>query len=59
MDHEIFVKIIRREAPASLLHEDEQCMAFMDIRPINPGHLLVVPKQFCKLVIDLPEDALD
>lgn len=55
MNHAIFTHIIRREAPASILHEDELCMAFMDIRPINPGHLLVVPKVYVKLAIDLPE----
>ncbi|MEL7123958.1 MAG: HIT family protein [Bacteroidota bacterium] len=41
----IFCKIINRELPASIVYEDDKCMAFMDIRPINPGHLLIVPKQ--------------
>ena len=56
--HDIFVRIIAREAPASIVHEDELCIAFMDIRPINPGHLLVVPKTYCKLAIDLPEETV-
>ena len=39
----IFCRIVAGEAPASVVHRDERCLAFMDIRPVNPGHLLVVP----------------
>lgn len=41
----IFTKIINREIPAQIIYEDEQTMAFLDVRPVNPGHLLVVPKK--------------
>ncbi|CAG5116693.1 unnamed protein product [Candidula unifasciata] len=41
----IFGKIIRREIPADLLHEDDQCIAFNDISPQAPVHFLVVPKK--------------
>jgi histidine triad (HIT) family protein len=58
MDHEIFLKIIRREAPASIVYEDAMCIAFMDIRPINLGHLLVVPKEYEKLAINLSDKTL-
>ena len=43
MDACIFCRIITGEMPASVVHRDERCLAFMDIRPVNPGHLLVVP----------------
>ena len=39
----VFCDIIAGTIPASVVHRDDQCIAFMDIRPIAPGHLLVVP----------------
>ena len=53
----IFCRIVRRELPASVLAEDEDTMAFMDIRPINPGHFLVVPKAHASRLADLPPGA--
>ena len=41
----IFQRIIDREIPAELLHEDEHCVAFRDIQPQAPVHVLIVPKQ--------------
>jgi len=41
----IFEKIIAREIPADILHEDELCLAFRDVSPKAPTHLLVVPKK--------------
>jgi len=40
----IFCRIVRHEAEASLVHEDTVVAAFLDIRPVNNGHVLVVPK---------------
>jgi len=40
----LFEKIIARQIPADVVHEDEQCLAFRDINPQAPVHLLVVPK---------------
>ncbi|HZY42586.1 MAG TPA: HIT domain-containing protein, partial [Anaerolineae bacterium] len=40
----MFCDIIRGEVPASQVFQDEICTAIMDIQPINPGHVLVVPK---------------
>lgn len=40
----IFCKIINKEIPTDFIYEDEQGVAFLDIHPGNPGHLLVVPK---------------
>jgi histidine triad (HIT) family protein len=41
----LFQKIIARQIPADVRHEDEQCIAFEDIDPQAPFHLLVVPKK--------------
>jgi histidine triad (HIT) family protein len=41
----IFSKIIAREIPADIVYEDEHCLAFKDIHPQAPVHILVVPKK--------------
>ncbi|XP_035519067.1 histidine triad nucleotide-binding protein 1 [Morone saxatilis] len=41
----IFGKIVRKEIPANLIYEDDQCVAFPDISPQAPTHILVVPKK--------------
>ncbi|MBS1968868.1 MAG: HIT family protein [Bdellovibrionales bacterium] len=41
----VFCKIINRELPASIVYEDDLCIGFLDIHPINDGHVLVVPKE--------------
>ena len=40
----LFCRIVRREIPAKLVHEDEQTLAFRDIDPKAPTHVLVIPK---------------
>ncbi len=41
----IFGKIIRREIPADIVYEDDQILAFKDINPVAPVHILVIPKR--------------
>eukprot|EP00054_Salpingoeca_dolichothecata_P037856 m.12072 g.12072 ORF g.12072 m.12072 type:complete len:128 (+) comp7950_c0_seq1:142-525(+) len=41
----IFGKIIRKEIPSDIVFEDEQCLAFKDIQPQAPTHILVIPKK--------------
>ncbi|WAL59185.1 histidine triad nucleotide-binding protein [Thermocoleostomius sinensis] len=41
----IFGKIIRREIPAEIIYEDDLCLAFKDVNPQAPVHVLVIPKQ--------------
>lgn len=41
----IFSKIIRREIPADIVYEDDLCLAFKDVHPQAPVHLLVIPKK--------------
>ena len=54
----IFCKIVRKQAPASIIYEDETVMAFLDIRPLNEGHTLVIPKKHYVDIFDTPEDQL-
>ncbi len=48
----LFAKILRGEIPCHKLYEDDRCLAILDIFPINPGHLLVIPKA---LAVTVPE----
>ena len=48
----IFSKIISRQIPADIVYEDEQCLAFRDINPQAPVHILVIPKKSIQKVID-------
>ena len=41
----VFAKIINREIPADIIYEDERCLAFKDIAPQAPLHILLIPKQ--------------
>jgi len=41
----IFKRIIDKEIPAEILYEDEQCLAFRDVAPQAPSHILVIPKK--------------
>jgi len=53
----IFGKIIRREIPADIVHEDNLCLAFRDINPQAPVHILVIPKKpIPQLAAATPED---
>ncbi len=51
----IFCDILAGVAPAQFVYHDELCAAFMDIRPINPGHVLVVPRVHAALLSELDE----
>jgi len=58
MTDTIFAKIIRREIPADIVYEDDLCLAFRDIMPQAPIHVLVIPKQSIpRLSESTPEDA--
>lgn len=43
MENCIFCQIVEGKIPASIVYRDNLCVAFMDIKPINPGHVLVIP----------------
>ena len=40
----VFCDIVKGESPASFIYQDDAVIAFMDIQPVNPGHVLVVPR---------------
>lgn len=44
-DETIFSKIIQKEIPADIVYEDDQCLAFRDISPQAPVHVLLIPKE--------------
>ena len=54
----IFCKIVRKQAPSSIIYEDEAVMVFLDIRPLNMGHTLVIPKAHYVDIFDIPEKEL-
>ena len=54
-DNCLFCKIVKKEIPTDIVFETENVMAFLDIEPISPGHILVIPKQHFFNLLDLPE----
>jgi histidine triad (HIT) family protein len=54
----IFEKIVNREIPATIVYEDEDTLAFMDIGPIIKGHTLVIPKTCYDPVTETPDEVL-
>jgi histidine triad (HIT) family protein len=52
----LFCKIIAREVEAKIVFEDEISVAFLDVRPLFPGHVLLVPKAHYPTLLDLPAD---
>jgi len=49
----IFKKIIDGEIPADIIHDDEHCLAFRDVAPHAPTHILVIPKKEIRSLDDL------
>jgi histidine triad (HIT) family protein len=45
MSKTIFERIIAREIPANIVYEDEHIVAFMDIKPVAPTHVLIIPRK--------------
>lgn len=55
MGETIFSKIIDREVPADIVYEDELCLAFRDVNPQAPFHVLVIPKQQIEMLSQATE----
>jgi histidine triad (HIT) family protein len=55
----VFCRVVRGETPAHVVHEDARSLAFLDHRPLFPGHTLVVPRAHVPTLIDLPSDMLE
>lgn len=54
----IFTKIINGEIPCHKIYEDDRFLAFLDIRPIHPGHTLVIPKKEVEYFFDLDDELM-
>jgi len=59
MEECIFCKIANKMIPASIVYEDEQIIAFNDIHPQAPSHILLIPKEHFASLNDLPEEKKD
>lgn len=55
MSDTIFSRILSREIPADIVHEDELCMAFRDANPQAPIHILVIPKEPLSMITEADE----
>ena len=55
----IFCKIINGEIASSKVYEDDKVLAFNDINPVAPYHILVIPKKHYESIIDIPENEMD
>ena len=55
----IFQRIIDKELPAKIVYEDERCLAFHDVAPQAPTHVLVIPKKAIRSVAEIADEDLD
>jgi histidine triad (HIT) family protein len=54
----IFCKIVRGEIPAEIVHSDDISLSFLDINPVNEGHLLIIPKEHHKSMQETPDNLM-
>lgn len=52
----IFCKIINKEIPSDIVYEDEEILAFRDIHPVTPVHILVIPKKHISSLAELEKE---
>lgn len=57
MEPSLFTKIIRGEIPSEKIYEDADTFAFLDITPVNPGHVLVIPKLQYETIFEAPKES--
>jgi histidine triad (HIT) family protein len=53
----VFCGILSAKLPSSIVYQDDRCTALMDIQPVNPGHLLIIPNRHVTFLADLEEEA--
>lgn len=51
----IFCSVVRKTSPSAIVYEDSNMIVIMDIKPITPGHMLVVPKEHQELITELDD----
>lgn len=54
----IFCKIVRGDIPSYKIYEDDKVSAFLDIMPVNKGHVIVVPREHYENLVDTPSEVL-
>lgn len=54
----LFCKIIAGEIPSYKVYEDDNFLAFLDIAPVNPGHVLFLPKKHSETILDTDDEVL-
>ena len=52
----LFCKIIKKEIPSTVVYEDEEILAFKDIHPVTPVHILVIPKKHITSLAELEKE---
>jgi histidine triad (HIT) family protein len=55
----LFCKIVSGEIAARVVLEDDNCIAFLDHRPVFPGHTLLIPKKHYETLVDLPANLIE
>lgn len=55
----IFCKIVKKEIPSEIVYEDEQVIAFKDINPIAPVHILIIPKKHIPTIADIQKEDIE
>lgn len=58
MDDCLFCKIAKGDIPSEKVFENNDFLAFLDINPVNPGHILLIPKSHYKDLYDMPDNIL-
>jgi histidine triad (HIT) family protein len=54
----LFCRIAAGDVAAPIVYEDERSLAFLDHRPLFPGHVLLIPRRHCETLADLPADEI-
>lgn len=58
-DNCLFCRIVSGDLPATVVYEDENSVAFLDHRPLFPGHALLVPREHFEILADLPPSLVE
>ena len=58
MNECVFCKIVKKEIPSDIIYEDDEVLAFLDIKPVNFGHTLIIPKKHYEKMENTPDDTL-
>ena len=59
MEDCLFCKIINKEIPTEFIYEDDDVVAFKDVHPLSPVHILIIPRKHIASVIDLTEKEVE